>query len=159
MLRKHGHLNVCSHSLALNAIEKRAQRYHNKTKDQNDIDNELTWAAAGEQRKLQCNMHDNNDIGINTGNSECEAVQAILAKRPDLLEAVWIIPGKKGEGITRLFYENQDGLTTNMSEMSKLEKVKEILDDMEVDCYCFNERKLNLLHKDLRRRGLSVMFN
>lgn len=46
-----------------------------------------------------------------------------------------------------------------MSENRNLAKVKEILDQMEVDCYCFNEHKLNLLHKEIRRRGLSVMSN
>ena len=131
----------------------------NKNKSEEDADKELFKAAQERQEKtLHSNLNVNNDLQSNN-NDEFEAVRKILSQRPDLLEPVGIVPGKKGDGITRLYYENQDGLSTNMSDGGKVAKAKEILDEMEVDCYCFNEHNLNLLHKENRRRGLGVLFN
>ena len=130
---------------ALNALEKRAQRFHNKQSSRDALDQELTQSALkGQGATLHSDLNVNNDYNCNDNNNEYEAVQTILSQRPDLLEPVGIVPGTKGEGITRLFYENQDGLSLDMSEEGNLAKVKEILDEMEVDCYCFNEHKLNL---------------
>jgi hypothetical protein len=160
LLRKRGHLNVLPSQSALNALEKRAQRFHNKQSSGDALDQELTQSVLkGQGATLHRDLNVNNDYNCNDNNNEYEVVQAILSQRPDLLEPVGIVPGNKGEGITRLFYENQDGLSMDMSEEGNLAKVKEILDEMEVDCYCFNEHKLNLQHKEIRQRGLSVMFD
>ena len=150
---------MLSAQAALNAMEKQALRFHNKRKTRDELEQELKQSATkGQEATFHSNFNVTNDY-IYNNNNKFEAVQAFLSQRPDLLEPVGIVPGKKGEGITRLFYENQDGLSTDMSEEGNLAKVKEILDEMEVDCYCFNEHKLNLLHKEIRRRGLNVMFN
>ena len=44
-----------------------------------------------------------------------------------------VAPEKKGDGIERLMYENLDGLNSILSGNDKLEKARQIIDDMEAD--------------------------
>jgi hypothetical protein len=66
-------------------------------------------------------------------------------------------PGIMGDGVTRLIYENLDGLPNKISGNEKLEKAKTIIDDLEADLACFNEHKQNLMHKD-NVNGFSQLF-
>ena len=44
-----------------------------------------------------------------------------------------------------------------ISDNDKLEKAKQIHDDLEVDVACYNEHRQNLMHKD-NRNGFSQLF-
>jgi hypothetical protein len=59
--------------------------------------------------------------------------------------------------VTRLLYENPDGFNTRLSNNAKLDKSKELIDDLEADIVAFSEHRINLQHKD-NRNGLSQMF-
>jgi hypothetical protein len=57
-----------------------------------------------------------------------------------LIEVHGVPPGRKGEGITRLIYENLNGLQSMlMSENKKLEKVWRVINDLQADVVCYNE--------------------
>ena len=51
-----------------------------------------------------------------------------------LLEVHEVPSGRKGEGVTRLIYENLNGLqSTLLSKNEKLEKARRVIDDLQAD--------------------------
>jgi hypothetical protein len=65
-----------------------------------------------------------------------------------LLEVHGVPTGRKGEGITRLIYENLNGLQSTLSNKNeKLEKALRVIDDLQADVVCYNEHRQNLRHK------------
>jgi len=76
-----------------------------------------------------------------------------------LLEIHGLPPGRKGDGITRLIYENLNGLqSTMLSKNGKLEKARRVIDDLQADIVCYNEHQQNLWHKS-NQNGFQQMFN
>jgi len=53
--------------------------------------------------------------------------------------------------------ENANGFNTTISENEKLEKAKEINDELEADIVAYTEHRINSKHKH-NRNGLSQMF-
>ena len=49
-----------------------------------------------------------------------------------------IAPRKKGEGATRVIYENTNGFNLRITRNEKLEKAKEIIDETEADIVAYN---------------------
>ena len=77
--------------------------------------------------------------------------------REELLSVHGVAPGSKAEGIVRLIYENLNGLNSRMSDDEKLDKARELIHDLEADIVCYNEHRLNLMHKD-NKNGFSQLF-
>ena len=75
----------------------------------------------------------------------------------DLLKIHGNAPGKKAEGVTRIIMENVNGLLNHICGNEKLEKEKELLDELEADIFLMTEHKCNLKHKD-NRNGFRQMF-
>ena len=86
-----------------------------------------------------------------------DEVFSALGVQEEVLQVHGTAPGTKGEGVTRLIYENLDGLANRIGANEKLEKEKTIIDDLAADLACFNEHKQNLLHKD-NIHGFSQLF-
>ena len=80
-----------------------------------------------------------------------------LGVQDEVLQVHGTAPGRKADGVVRLVYENLDGLNNGIGGNEKLEKAKEVIDDLEADLACFNEHKQNLMHKD-NVNGFSQMF-
>ena len=75
-----------------------------------------------------------------------------------LLEVHGVYPGRKGEGITRLLYENLNGLQSTLSNKNeKLETARRVIDDFQADVVCYNKHRQNLRHK-ANRNGFRQMF-
>jgi hypothetical protein len=49
------------------------------------------------------------------------------------VECAWNFTRANPEGVTRLIYENPDGFNTRISGDEKLEKAKELIDELEAD--------------------------
>jgi len=76
-----------------------------------------------------------------------------------LLEIHEVPPGRKGEGIMQLIYENLNGLQSTLSKKNeKLEKARRVIDDLQADVVCYNKHRQNLRHK-ANRNGFCQMFN
>ena len=82
-----------------------------------------------------------------------------MSANQELLNLIGIRPGRKGEGIFRLMYENLNGLPARISGNPKLTKKMSNIDELEVDLFGFNEHKINCLHKDNKRVSLGQMFD
>ncbi|KAL7517326.1 hypothetical protein ACHAWX_002256, partial [Stephanocyclus meneghinianus] len=76
--------------------------------------------------------------------SEQEAIQHFLNQRPDILEPIGIIPGKKTKRVIRLLYENQKRLLSQLVNNRKLDKAKD---------------NINFQHQDCRRTGFTTLYN
>jgi hypothetical protein len=72
---------------------------------------------------------------------------------------IGITPDKKGEGTTRLLYENVNELKARIAGNTKLHKIMGVIDGMEVDILALNEHKIKFLHKDNKRQGFGKMFH
>ena len=75
-----------------------------------------------------------------------------------MLEVHGVDPGKKAAGVTRLLYENADGISNNICNNDKLDKAKELKDKLGVDVVAYTEHKMKMGHKE-NRNGMSQMFN
>ena len=66
----------------------------------------------------------------------------------ELLRVNGIAPGKKPEGVTRIIYENANSFNTIISGNEKVEKAKEVIDELEADVVCYNDHRVNMKHKE-----------
>ena len=57
-------------------------------------------------------------------------------------------PGKKSDGIVRVIMEHLNGFNSRLSGNNKLNKTKDLADDLEADILVYTEHRLNIKHKD-----------
>jgi hypothetical protein len=149
-------MRVTSHKSVLTALEKRALRYQNSLDSTSKKDKELVKAA------LEFVETDNSSSVAYQSfsvNSEEIEIQRLLEEKRELLEVLGWAPGQKAEGVTRLVYENLNGLLARLSGNEKLEKLKLILDDLEADIFGFNEHRVNKKHRDNKKHSLVQLFD
>ena len=149
-----GQLNRIKHQKVLAVLEKRALRYRcggrrvgleKKSKGEDPIDDTGTVLTEG---LTDDDSKDGELVWQMLIDVRQEEVFSALGVQEEVLQVHGMAPGTKGEGVTRLIYENLDGLANKISENEKLEKAKTIIDDLEADMACFNKHKQNLMHKD-----------
>ena len=75
----------------------------------------------------------------------------------DLLRVHGKPPGKKEEGMTRLLYENANSISNILAGNEKVEKTKELIDELEADLVAYNEHRMNLKHK-ANQNGFNQLF-
>ncbi len=51
--------------------------------------------------------------------------------------------------MTRLIYENLNGLRSVLVKNDKLEKARQVIDDLEADLVCYIEHRQNLQHRSI----------
>ena len=70
-----------------------------------------------------------------------EQLRKEIREVSDYLLKIHRVPlGRKGEGITRLIYENLNGLQSTLSNKNeKLEKAGRVIDNLQADVVCYNE--------------------
>lgn len=66
-------------------------------------------------------------------------------------------PPKKADGTVRLIYENVNGFQNRLSGNEKVERAKEIHDELEVDIVAYCEHQLNMKHKK-NSNGFNCLF-
>jgi hypothetical protein len=64
-----------------------------------------------------------------------------------MLQVHGYAPPKKAEGTVRLIYENVNGFCNRLCVNEKVERAKEIHDELEVDIAAYCEHKLNMKHR------------
>jgi len=76
-----------------------------------------------------------------------EELQAVSGESEEILKVHGVAPGTKAEGITRLLYENANGINCKWSNNWKLNKARELHGELEADIVAYNEHRLNMKHK------------
>jgi hypothetical protein len=62
----------------------------------------------------------------------------------EVLQVHGVAPSSKGKGVVRLIYENMNGLSNKLSNDDKVDKAKEIHDNLKVDIIAYNKHRLNM---------------
>jgi hypothetical protein len=65
----------------------------------------------------------------------------------EILQVHGFAPPKKGEGTVRLIYENVNGFSNRLSGNKKVERARQIHNELEVDMAAYCEHRLNMCHK------------
>ncbi len=106
----------------------------------------MTWAldeTGTIDTSLLCNNYENKEQLALAEQQEGNRVTGL-----GVLEEVLLIhgaaPATKPEGVIRLIYENANGISNKLCDNEKVEKVKELHDDLEVDIVAYNEHRLNM---------------
>ena len=136
-------MNNTSHKKVLDAFTHRAADLCEKTRTVDDdvrrlstIDETGTLDLSGlniynEKDALQQEMKEMNDIPV----------------PEEVLQVHGFAPPKKADGTVRLIYENVDGINTRLCDNEKVERMKELHDDLEVDVAAYCEHKINFKHR------------
>ncbi len=149
----HGSMEVIRHELILEALSNRASRFRNVGKTKSVNNHLVSWALdeTGNTRESEEQLAQTEWM---------ERVRVSKAGIPDeVLKIHGTTPKSKGEGegVTRLIYENVNGLSNRLSNNEKVERAKEIHDTLEVDIVAYNEHRLNMSHK-LNINGFNQLF-
>ncbi len=145
------------HQNVLTALDHRALRYQNSKSYEELEDERLLDEAIDETGTVPCPTAGGDEES--RVNVEEKLRKEIREVSDYLLEVHGVPPRRKGEGVTRLIYENLNGLqSTLLSKNEKLEKAWRVIDDLQADVVCYNEHRQNLRHK-ANRNGFRQMFN
>jgi hypothetical protein len=131
-------------------------RFQNRADSHTQSDADLIAAAIYNRSGTPLYSPKHNASHYNTDQQE---ITELLKDKEALLEVIGTPPGTKGEGITRILYENVNGLPARLCRNPKLDKCKTIINDLAADMYCFNEHKNNYKHKENRRHGVAQLFD
>ena len=147
-------MNITSHQAVLAALEARANRLSGRNELSN-LDKKLLSSALDETGTVDivCEDIDVNDSEVQQQIKNIREI-SITDER---LKIHGRFPPKKGDGTIRLIYENANGINNRLSNNDKVEKAKEIHDDLEVDVVAYNEHRLNMKHKS-NVNGFNQLF-
>jgi hypothetical protein len=68
-----------------------------------------------------------------------------------------VLPGRKEDRITRLIYKNSNGIPNRLGRNEKLDKAKDLLDELGADVVAYNKHRQNLRHRE-NRNGRNQLF-
>ena len=110
----------------------------------NEVINETGTVATG-------GLSDSDEGSWEDGNNYSLAVtlemEEVAGIADELLEVHGVAPGKKVEGVIRLLYKDVDGMSNRICNNDKLDKAKELIDELRVDVVAYNEHKMRMGHK------------
>ena len=100
------------------------------------------------------------DMSAQRDNDMCarlEEERELRGINDEVLEMHGRYPIKKPEGVIRLIYENANGIDGRFTNNWKVEKAKDIHDELEVDIAAYNKHKINMKHK-MNKVGFNQLF-
>jgi hypothetical protein len=87
------------------------------------------------------------DAGEQRRTAEQEVSKEIRGVSEYLLDVHGLPPGWKGEGVTRVMYENLNGLQSALPKNEKLDKARQVINYLKAYVVCYNEHHQYLKHK------------
>ena len=126
MIRQHGKIGLIKHVNILAALKMRALRYHNKghaKADQDKILYDEAMDKTGTIDTAELSDFDADALGeqyqkiLTATTLELKEIMEIA---DEILEVCGVAPGRNAEGVTRLVYENSDGLNNRIGGNKKL---------------------------------------
>ena len=163
-------MGATRHTKVLSVLEKRTLQFRRKGQLTINQDKALLAEALDETLIVSTASlidSDEESLGTTTSNTPIyTAAEATLLENEEirgvndklLLTVHGVAPGPKPEGVTCMICENADGFNTRISNNEKLEKAKEIIDELEADIVAYSEHQINCSHKE-NVNGMGQMFN
>ena len=141
-------MNVTQHKSVLNALAYRSQTFRNR----NCLDAgqaEHLWSVdktgtIDTSALALCNLRDTEQQEIREINS--------IQVPDEILRVHGMAPPTKAEGSIRMVYENVNGFQNKMFGNEKVDKAKDLHDELEVDIAAYCEHRLNMRHKRNQNR-------
>jgi hypothetical protein len=158
-----GQINRIKHQKVLAVLKKRALRYRygskrNEEEKEERLDESLDETRTVSTASLTDGMGEEEAVSrLSFQEIRQEEIFSALGVQEEVLQVHGTAPGSMAEGVAWLIYKNLDGLENKISGNKKLEKLKGLIDDLEVDLKSFNKHKQNLMHKD-NTNGFSQLF-
>ena len=165
-IRKRGRLNVTKHDQVISALKNRRFSSQDRLNREDIQDQALFDAAIDETRTVTTVGESDSDSEISESDFlsdirlteiELQELAEVRDIQEYLLQVHGTPPGKKQDGVVRLIYENLNGLNSRLSGNEKLDKAKEIIDELGADVVAYNELRLNWKHKD-NKNGIRELF-
>lgn len=160
-------MNIMRHKNVISALEMRATRYLNKGQ-RIDHDDLLYSQAINEMGTVSTAGLTDSDTDLESVGSyelwrtiniqEQLEVMRFRGVANEVLQVHGVAPGKKPEGVSRMAMEKPNGINTTMKDNEKVEKAKEIFNELEVDIVAISEHRINCRHK-ANKNGLGKLFN
>jgi hypothetical protein len=144
-----GRLNEISHQSILRALDHRARQFKCKEKFRCANDNLISWPLD------ETGTIDSSLLLNRTEMDERMALVELQKKvrvdelgiSEEVLKVHGVAPATKGEGIIRLIYENTNGFSNRLSNNKKINKAKEIHNELNVDIAAYCAYRLNMRNK------------
>jgi hypothetical protein len=146
---------MTEHNTILRILEKRAQRFRpglRLVQDSSGLDRRVDETGTLEEEEETLEMIRDRERA-----AELDEARELTSIRDEVLEIHGNRPGRKQDGVIRLMYENANGIDGRFTENWKVEKARELHDELEVDVVAYNEHKLNLKHK-MNKVGFNQLF-
>jgi hypothetical protein len=146
----YGSMANASHVSVHRALTKHADRLRNNRGKLAKADDLLTSWAINKTGTVDASLFhstkENEKQRSATEQQERRRVREAVVS-DDVLRIHGMALGSKGGGITRLIYENVNGLSNRITDNVKLERAKDLHDELEVDIAAYNEHRLNMAHR------------
>jgi hypothetical protein len=148
-----GQMNITQHDTVLQALTHCAQQFHQRLRVIPKIlQHSWTLDETGTLDTSRLLLGIENE----TEQQEIREIYGIQVPK-EILQVHGYAPPKKAEGTVRLIYENVNGFCNQLSRNEKVDKAREIHDDLEVDIAAYCEHKLNMKHKK-NGNGFNQLF-
>jgi hypothetical protein len=144
-------METTDHNTILRILECRAKQFHPEIRLVHDQEAMDSW--IDETGTLESPM---NAYGKEVAVRVVEQWE-LQNLNEEVLEIHGVQPGKKPDGVVRLVYKNANGIDRRFKNNRKVEKAKEIHDDLEVDIAAYNKHRLKMQHK-LNKVGFNQLF-
>ena len=152
-------MGITTHESVLAALTNRSSRFSNRGNIRG-VDAGLVNFAIDEtgtvDTSILCNNYDNSERLAFVEQQEGIRVTE-LSVLGEVHQFHGAAPGRKPEGVIRLIYENVNGINNRLSGNEKVERAKEIHDELEVDLVAYNEHRLNMQHRQ-NGNGFNQLF-
>jgi hypothetical protein len=152
-VRTRGWMNITQHDTVLQALTHRAQRFHQRLCVIPEVP-QHSW-TLDETRTL-----DTSRLLLGSENeTEQQEIRQIYGVQvpEEILQVHGYAPPKKAEWTVQLIYENVNGFCNQLSGNEKVDKAREIHDDLEVNIAAYCEHKLDMKHKK-NGNGFNQLF-
>ena len=146
-------MNGTKHETVLQILTQRARRFHNGTggSGQEVHGNSWTIDETGTLNISTLGTNENEEEQL-----ENNEINNIIIPE-EVLCVHGFTPPKKAEGTVRLIYEILNGLSNRLCGNHKVERARQIHDDLEVDLVAYCEHQLNMRHKK-NTNGFNQLF-
>jgi hypothetical protein len=136
---------MTSHESILAALKNQASHFSNSSICGVN-DNLVSWAldkTGTVDASFLCNNNENTKQIALAEQHERNRVTE-LGIPEEVLQIYGAALVSKPEGVIRLIYENSNSINNKLCNNEKVEKAKEIIDELEVDIVVYNKHRLNI---------------
>ena len=144
-------LNTTTHTNVLKELQLRAERYRVRGRLAEASSRSHNWCLD------ETGTIDTTELLRSREEIQQQERIDIRGVSDELLQVHGVLPGKKEEGITRLMYENANGIPNRLVGNETLEKAKDLINELGGDIVAYNEHRQNLRHKE-NRNGWNQLF-